>query len=361
MNYFVLAQQLPDTGVATWLAPLLLVITLTCVTAWYIAINRRLLGREVVTYEERKPVPWGADGAALAFMAVAAAVMTFFSATIDPQAKEPQGPANDFSVVAPIATPSESTRAESNASQSSAGVSQDSEAFGTTQGTLNRKRTKAEPKIDLSAATQYASISALLVVLMIGWQRMQVCASWKDFGFPTSLVQFANDISLGQLTFAAALLPVYAVQFLLVSLLGAPSSHQVLEELINDPSGQMLLVAGLMAVVVAPLFEEFSFRVMLQGWLEKIANRRHQSVEPEEGTTNVQRKPFWPILVSSFAFAIAHTGQGYAPVALFVLACFLGYLYRQTHRLAPCVVAHMAFNALSLALAFGTAPGVGQQ
>lgn len=357
MNYLLVAQDMQELTVASWLGPLLLLVTLACVTAWYIAINRRMLGYEPVTYADRKQVPWGADGAALAFMAVAAAAITFFSTTfstsLSPDAIERDMPLNASLTIsdegkipaqAVADFPAEVDR-QSNASKPS-----------------NPKAMKEAPKINFSAVSQYATISALLVVLMIGWQRMQVCATWTDFGFPTSFVQLGKDIQLGQMTFAAALLPVYAVQFLLVSLLGAPSSHQVLEDLINDPTGNMLLVAGLMAVVIAPIFEEFSFRVMLQGWLEKVASKNSgnndEADSSEEGTDKKQSKKVWPILVSSFAFAVAHTGQGYAPVALFVLACFLGYIYRQTHRLAPCVVAHMAFNALSLAMAFGAAPGL---
>ncbi len=312
-----IAQVVPEVTLAPWLSPLLLLITLLCVTAWYVVINRQLRGLDAVPYEDRQPVPWGADGAALAVMAVVLAAITFFATDVASDPPEIDSPHSD-----PLAIQLEDT-----------------------------------PKIDLSVAGQYAVTSALLVVLMIGWQRMQVCANWTDFGLPTSVKQIGKDAGLGLMTFAAALLPVYAVQFLLVSLLGAPTSHQVLEDLMNDPSGTMLMVAALMAVVVAPLFEEFSFRIMLQGWLEKIADE--QTISDIETTTiENQQKKAWPILVSSLAFAIAHTGQGYAPVALFVLACFLGYIYRQTHRLAPCVVAHMAFNALSLAMAFGTAPGM---
>ena len=36
------------------------------------------------------------------------------------------------------------------------------------------------------------------------------------------------------------------------------------------------------------------------------------------------------------------------PIPLFFLALTLGYLYRRTHRIAPCVFLHMAFNATSV-------------
>ena len=47
-------------------------------------------------------------------------------------------------------------------------------------------------------------------------------------------------------------------------------------------------------------------------------------------------------------------GIDYAPdpVPLFFLALVLGTLYRRTHRIAPSLVLHMAFNATGIALVF---------
>ena len=55
-----------------------------------------------------------------------------------------------------------------------------------------------------------------------------------------------------------------------------------------------------------------------------------------------------PIVVSSALFAIAHVGHGPDPAALFFLALLLGYVYQRTHRIVPCIVTHMLFNAASL-------------
>ena len=57
-----------------------------------------------------------------------------------------------------------------------------------------------------------------------------------------------------------------------------------------------------------------------------------------------------PILISSTAFALAHFDNWPAPIPLFALALILGYTYHRTHRLLPCIVIHMLFNSLSLAL-----------
>lgn len=204
-----------------------------------------------------------------------------------------------------------------------------------------------EIDLRLSAALSQGLMAAVLIAFVVAWYVRLAGARWADFGAPAagpgafaSFQQFARDAWLGLAVCAAAVAPVYAVQVVIVLGLGAPSSHPALERLMASPTTDALAAIFFTAVIVAPLLEEFAFRVMLQGGLERVA-----------GTP----RAWWPVVVSSAVFAAAHQGQGYAPVALFLLALGLGYLYRQTHRFAPCVVAHAAFNALSLVVAYATA------
>jgi membrane protease YdiL (CAAX protease family) len=57
---------------------------------------------------------------------------------------------------------------------------------------------------------------------------------------------------------------------------------------------------------------------------------------------------FWPVIISSFIFAIMHVGQGAAPVPLFFLALALGYLYRRTGSITIPLIVHMVLNGLTL-------------
>ena len=47
-------------------------------------------------------------------------------------------------------------------------------------------------------------------------------------------------------------------------------------------------------------------------------------------------------------FAAVHYGQGLAPVALFLFGLALGFLYRQTGSIVPCIVLHFFLNFFSM-------------
>jgi membrane protease YdiL (CAAX protease family) len=130
------------------------------------------------------------------------------------------------------------------------------------------------------------------------------------------------------------------------------------------------VLATIMAVVVAPIGEEITFRLLLQGWLEKWEDRRlgwrnapvaespaEDTVEAAEAIEppapprrGVGGLPYgWtPIILSSLLFAAAHFGYGPEPIPLFVLALILGYCYQRTHRILPCIIAHSLFNLISM-------------
>jgi membrane protease YdiL (CAAX protease family) len=95
---------------------------------------------------------------------------------------------------------------------------------------------------------------------------------------------------------------------------------------------------------VAPLFEEFAFRVVLQGWLESQQVRLRRL----RGEFGDQQPGFAPIVITSVMFALLHFGYGPDPFALFVFSLFLGYAYRQTHRILPPLVVHACLNGWTM-------------
>jgi membrane protease YdiL (CAAX protease family) len=206
------------------------------------------------------------------------------------------------------------------------------------------------------------------------------------------------------------------------------------ERLLRSGDPAAIIVAALMAVIVAPLVEEFLFRVVLQGWLEAAWSRRRRT----RRELRTPPRSWMPVVLPAAIFALIHLRFGKPPPAtevlivafvaqtasdllvitlaiaylrfaagvtaanlgwkleklpydfklglwallavvapllamqldlmelvnakridfapdpipLFFLALVFGLLYRRTHRIAPSLVLHMAFNATSVALFF---------
>jgi membrane protease YdiL (CAAX protease family) len=178
-------------------------------------------------------------------------------------------------------------------------------------------------------------------------------ANVHDLGLPTSWPQLGRDVRIGAAAFAASLAPIYALMYLLTMLLEPTEGHPLIEQYTAHPSLGLMIAAAVTAVIVAPIAEEVSFRMVFQGWLERLATERSStsitaSAAIGGGSFN-QNSPGWgPIVVSSVVFGLAHWGHGVAPLPLILLGAILGYVYQRTHRLAPGIVCHMLFNGLTL-------------
>jgi membrane protease YdiL (CAAX protease family) len=207
-----------------------------------------------------------------------------------------------------------------------------------------------------------------------------------DLGLPASRRELAEDVVLGIIVGLAALAPVILIQALLMSLLGIESGHEIVKLMREgQPNVFMFALATLAVVIIAPISEEITFRLLLQGWLEKWEVEQIQTTNDQCRMTNdeLQRKgepllaepqaadessttqdvtisespplgvagwPFgWlPITLSSALFGLAHFGYGPEPIPLFLLALALGYVYQRTHRIIPCMVAHAVFNSFTV-------------
>lgn len=157
-------------------------------------------------------------------------------------------------------------------------------------------------------------------------------ADRRMLGFPPPR---GDDVGLALGGLALVVAPLLSLAGLLDRLV--PYEHPVVDFLRQQRG---LLAVGLVvlsAVVVAPLAEEFFFRRVLQGWLERRCGGR---AEPA-------------VLLSAGMFAVAHAGHGLAVVPLFLLGIVLGTIARQTGSLVPCILLHGLFNAVSIALVLG--------
>lgn len=225
-------------------------------------------------------------------------------------------------------------------------------------------------------------------------------AKLRDFGLPANLGQLIRDVCIGGAACLVALAPVHVVQlaFMYLFLPEMKSGHPLIEMVMNAPPDPWILIlTGVAAVVVAPICEEIAFRLLLQGWLERwedqrLGWRRKATIEvPNEPATttgdeatattdqpdqsdaspfdvsdsSVESDPprrgiagvpygWFPILISSVAFGLAHFGYGPEPVPLFLLALVLGYVYQRTHRIVPGIVAHALFNLFTMIILWRT-------
>jgi membrane protease YdiL (CAAX protease family) len=136
---------------------------------------------------------------------------------------------------------------------------------------------------------------------------------------------------------ALILAPLLALAGLLDHLV--PYRHPLVDLLAERRDGTALAAVIVSAVIAAPGAEEFFFRRVLQGWLEK------RFPEPSGVTA---------IVLSAAAFALAHQGQGLAYVPLLPFGLVLGTLARQTGSIVACIVAHALFNAISVGIVLMT-------
>jgi membrane protease YdiL (CAAX protease family) len=225
------------------------------------------------------------------------------------------------------------------------------------------------------------AVSLLIVACGLSLIALRTGARLSDFGW--SPRDIPTDIRLGLIGFVMLAPPVYAMQGLLVQF-WQPSTHPLVEMFKASPDPRFFVLLFVAAAVVAPLFEELVFRVLLQGFLEKVVRFRgevhelffgdvHRSLpeaaaepidvapslaplSPEPPVPSPQPPPpelrglaaWLPIAVSSIVFALMHYSHGPDWIPLTFLAAGMGYLYQRTHRLLPSLVVHVLVNSSSM-------------
>jgi membrane protease YdiL (CAAX protease family) len=270
------------------------------VSSWRLLTRRNRSGQALVDSRPREPVPWKAIDVLLVFALYAA--LSLFAARLG---------------------------------LSLAGV----EVTGESKTELADLEPQQAATIVL-AGSAGSLLSMLLAGLLLRWR---AGASLADLGLATD--GLVHDVKWGVVAFFGITPAVYALQWALVRYV-KESAHPLVELLERSTEVPLLLAALLAAVVVAPLVEEFLFRVVLQGWME----RQTAGSEAPVARRGIR---YWirnPVVGSSFVFALMHLGHGPDPIPLFFLALVLGYLYQQTHRMWASTTVHFCNNACSLML-----------
>ncbi|MBI2826944.1 MAG: CPBP family intramembrane metalloprotease [Planctomycetia bacterium] len=347
-------------------------IVAASLSAWAIVARRVASGREVVRYESRHAVPWNGWHVVLvaaAFLAMVFAVGLGFRLSMGPPDAVDQSAEATAVEAEPPAQPS-----------------------------------AADPLTMLAAVSTANVLTFAFTVLLLTFGAR---AGPSDLGIVPG--RAAQDVVLGLAGFAAVSAPVLIIQRLLEEFVHY--EHPVKDIFAGEAGPWALWLTAAFAVIIAPLTEEFFFRVVLQGWLEARLGPHGRDdrttivaePSPAEGDDASLPSPAWPsarpgpaepavptldvpsggwetewalrdaeisriarqeettarrrwlaaaipIGVSSSAFALMHLGSGASPIPLFFYALGLGYLYRQTHRLLPPLVMHASLNLFSVAM-----------
>lgn len=204
-----------------------------------------------------------------------------------------------------------------------------------------------------------------------------------------SFAAFRKDVLIGVATFCALCVPVILIQVVIAQFV--EYKHELITMITESPTPAIILPVLVSAVLVAPITEEFAFRLLLQGWLEDLISGRYlsagqiligrqgspkkdqsdglpeqrftaetehetQSLPTDENSVVESAYPerpslmIFPIFVSSIIFALLHFDQGGAPIPLFFLALGLGYVYQKRRTITPSLVVHMMLNGQSMLL-----------
>jgi membrane protease YdiL (CAAX protease family) len=219
-------------------------------------------------------------------------------------------------------------------------------------GNFDASTQTVQDMLVMIVASSVASFLAMTSVLV--WMNLITPSMLKRYGLLPSL----EDVKLGS---KAALLILPPVLLLSTAIdYYVKYEHPVLDTLSAQPSLNSMLLLAFTTVILTPIFEEFTFRVLLQGGAEQVARRVAitGSLEKVPDALQSDRIPasevakwsWWPVVMASATFAALHLGQGGAPVPLFFLSLGLGYLYRQTGRMGPSFIVHVILNGLTITL-----------
>jgi membrane protease YdiL (CAAX protease family) len=154
----------------------------------------------------------------------------------------------------------------------------------------------------LVAANIVVSVGLLAVVMPI--VSLRTGAAGQDWG--VSRRNLRNHLALGVIGFLILAPPTYALQGLLVKYWKA-SAHPLMEMFKQSPEPWFFALLAVAAAVVAPIFEEVVFRVILQGWLERVIPRflrGPQSAAPAAVPLDLEelheQKPAWAMATGPY-------------------------------------------------------------
>ena len=234
----------------------------------------------------------------------------------------------------------------------------------------------------------------LCVILMTVFIRGRTGCTFQKLGWRTD--QVAGDVVAGLQCFLMMTPVILVLNGVLQGLTKIPYEHPVQEMIKQYP--WLLGIAFWQAAIVAPISEEFGFRVLLIGWFESIHFGRNKLIaflfgsssegsmehhefeanpvlvaaasqdnsnpynaplssgtelfaEATSGASALEyRPPWWPAMLSGGLFGLAHFSYGVSWVALIVFGVVLGRLYQMRQSILPVILVHFLFNAMNVTM-----------
>lgn len=188
----------------------------------------------------------------------------------------------------------------------------------------------ASPELTLGRLTTHliftGSVALVLPAILICGRSPSV------FGFKVQSV--GTQILDGVKGFLLALIPTAVLMLATAPLRSRQTQNPLLTLLSDTQDPAVIALIVLAAAVIAPLYEEMMFRVILQGSLGSIV------------------RPRLAVVMTALTFAAIHGAID--GVALVPLALVLGYVFQQRHSYLSVVVIHGLFNGTMLVLALLT-------
>ena len=241
------------------------------------------------------------------------------------------------------------------------------------------------------------SAQLLCVILMTVFICKRKSCALKKLGW--RLDQVAGDLRAGLQCFLMMTPVILILNAVLQGLTKTPYEHPIQEMIRQYP--WLLGIAFWQAAIVAPVSEEFAFRVLLIGWFESIQFGRDKlsafmfgatpqnqldTSELDAGELNAGESdkgesdkgesdkggsdkggsdkggsdkggspmeyspPWWPVLLSGTLFGLAHFSYGVSWVALIVFGVVLGRLYQLRQSIIPVIMVHFLFNTMNVTM-----------
>lgn len=190
----------------------------------------------------------------------------------------------------------------------------------------------------------YITLPALIGYLFLISKKARSALLWGGMHIHKKWSAFFKSVAMGAICYIVSF-PIVLSFSLIISAISrylwqtTEVKQVAVEQLKKTVSNPPLFWLTLIAVIFCvPFIEELLFRGFLQTWLKKYLQRG------------------WAISLSALVFALVHfapaqkAGNFDLIISLFVLSCFLGFIYEKTRSLWAPIAMHAIFNGVSALL-----------